>query len=376
MMDEYKPRLTLSPDLNLNAVPEVVDAALPVISPEEAALSPEELATVETFSKQINIEDTNAVLQFGAAAQKNIADFSSTSLEKVKSRDMGEVGDMISGLVVELKGFDAGEQERKGLSGLFRRGLRSLETLKARYEKVEVNVDRISGSLENKQVELMKDIAVLDKLYDMNLAYFKELSMYILAGRKKLREVQQTELPAAQEKASRSGLPEDAQAASDLADKCDRFDKKLHDLELTRIVSIQMAPQIRLLQNNDSLMVEKIQSSIVNTIPLWKTQMVLALGLQHSKEAMEAERAVTDMTNELLRKNAEALRQGTVDIARESQRGVVDVETLRETNQKLIATLDEVKQIQDEGVQKRREAQVELSRIEAELKSKLLEFKR
>lgn len=373
-MDEFKPNLTLTPDLDAAPAPEV--PAVPTVSPEEAALTESELQMVESFAKQINISDTAAVLQFGAAAQKNISDFSTSTLEKIKTKDLGEVGDMIGDLVVELKGFDAEAEGKKGLGGLFKKGGAKLDTLKAKYDKVEVNVDKISGALEGKQVELLKDVAMLDKLYDMNLNYYKELSMYILAGRKKLDEVQTTELPAMQEQARQSGLPQDAQAASDLAEKCGRFDKKLHDLELTRVVSIQMAPQIRLLQNNDSIMVEKIQSSLVNTIPLWKAQMVLALGLEHSREAMEAEQAVTEMTNELLKKNAEKLKLGTVGIAQAAERGTVDIDTLRYTNEQLIQTLDEVKQIQADGAQKRAEARQELERIEGELKEKLLEFKK
>ncbi len=372
-MDEYTPKLTLTPDLD--AAPSAPEVAKPKeFSPEEAALTPEELHMVETFADQIDIKDTTAILQFGAAAQKNISDFSGSTLEKIKTKDLGEVGDMISSLVVELKGFDAEAEGKKGL-GIFKKA-NKLQALKAKYDKVEINVDKISAALEGKQVQLLKDVAMLDKLYDMNLAYYKELSMYILAGRRTLDKEMNETLPALQEKARKSGLPQDAQAASDFSDKCTRFDKKLHDLELTRVVSIQMAPQIRMLQNNDSVMVEKIQSSLVNTIPLWKTQMVLALGLHHSQEAMEAEREVTNMTNELLKKNAQALKQGTIEIAKESERGVVDIETLRITNEQLISTLDEVQQIQRDGAQKRMEARAELERIENELKNKLLEYKK
>jgi len=372
------PTLTLEPELEESAAGEEQQEPKKVIQPvklDESRLSPEELAAAEEFAKKIDVTDSSMVLQYGAAAQKKIAGFSESALEKVRTKDLGAVGDMMSDLVVQLKGFEIEPEEKKGFWGLFRRGGSQIAALKARYDKAAVNVDKISGMLEEHQVQLLKDISMLDKMYDTNLQYFRELSMYIVAGKKKLGEVRVTELPAAQEKAKRTGLPEDAQAANDLANMCLRFEKKLHDLELTRNVSIQMAPQIRLIQNNDSLMAEKIQSSIVNTIPLWKSQMVLALGLAHSQEAMEAQRAVSDMTNELLKRNAEALRQGTIETAKESERGIVDIETLKQTNQTLINTLDEVLRIQEEGKAKRVAAEEELGRIEGELKAKLLEVR-
>ena len=292
----------------------------------------------------------------------------------MRTKDLGEVGEAITGLVTELKGFDATEEE-KGFLGFFKRSGNKIAAMKAKYDKVEVNVDRITGVLDQHQVTLLKDIAMLDKMYDMNLSYFKELSMYILAGKKKLQQVRATVLPELVEKAKRTGLPEDAQAANDMSGMCESFEKKLHDLELTRMVSIQMGPQIRLVQNNDKIMAEKIQSTLVNTIPLWKSQMVLALGLAHSQQAMQAQRAVTDMTNELLRKNADALKMGSIETAREAERGVVDIETLKHTNEQLISTLDEVKRIQDEGREKRRAAEAELGRIEGELKEKLLQVR-
>ena len=371
------PTLTLEPELEESAAEERQEPKKEIqpVKLDESRLSPEELAAAEEFAKKIDVTDTSMVLQYGAAAQKKIAGFSESALEKVRTKDLGAVGDMMSDLVVQLKGFEIEPEEKKGFLGLFRRGGKQIAALKARYDKAAVNVDKISGMLEEHQVQLLKDISMLDKMYDTNLQYFRELSMYIVAGKKKLDEVRATELPAAQEKAQRTGLPEDAQAANDLANMCLRFEKKLHDLELTRNVSIQMAPQIRLIQNNDSLMAEKIQSSIVNTIPLWKSQMVLALGLAHSQEAMEAQRAVTDMTNELLKRNAEALRQGTIATAKESERGIVDIETLKQTNQTLINTLDEVLRIQEEGKAKRVAAEEELGRIEGELKAKLLEMR-
>jgi uncharacterized protein YaaN involved in tellurite resistance len=314
------------------------------------------------------------VLQYGAAAQKKVSSFSESALQKVSNKDLGAVGDMMANLMVQLKGFSA-EAEERGFLGLFKKGGRKIAALKARYEKAAVNVDQIANMLEDHQVTLLKDIAVLDKMYEANLAYFKELTMYIAAGKMRLEEVRNTELAQLREKAQKTGLPEDAQAANDLANMCNRFEKKLHDLELTRNISIQMAPQIRMIQNNNSLMAEKIQSSIVNTIPLWKSQMVIALGLAHSQAAMEAQRAVSDTTNELLRKNADALKLGTIETAKESERGIVDIETLQYTNQSLISTLDEVLKIQQEGREKRRAAEAELLRIEGELKNKLLEMR-
>ena len=313
------------------------------------------------------------VLQYGAASQKKLSDFSDTALSKVKTKDMGETGQLITDLIGELQGFDAAE-ESKGFFGFFKRQQANIANLKTKYEKADVNVERIKAKLEDHQVTLMKDITMLDKMYQLNLVYFKELTMYILAGRKKLESVRANELKAAQEKARRSQLPEDAQAARDLADMCDRFEKKLYDLELTRNISIQMGPQIRLIQSNDTMMAEKIQTTIINTIPLWKNQMVLALGMAHSQQAMQAERAVTDATNELLRKNAATLKQGTIDIAKESERGIVDLETLKQTNKELISTLDELNKIRADGKAKRAAAEVELGRIEGELRAKLLEL--
>ena len=313
------------------------------------------------------------VLQYGAASQKKLSDFSDTALSKVKTKDMGETGQLITDLIGELQGFDAAE-ESKGFFGFFKRQQANIANLKTKYEKADVNVERIKAKLEDHQVTLMKDITMLDKMYQLNLVYFKELTMYILAGRKKLESVRANELKAAQEKARRSQLPEDAQAARDLADMCDRFEKKLYDLELTRNISIQMGPQIRLIQSNDTMMAEKIQTTIINTIPLWKSQMVLALGMAHSQQAMQAERAVTDATNELLRKNAATLKQGTIDIAKESERGIVDLETLKQTNKELISTLDELNKIRADGKAKRAAAEVELGRIEGELRAKLLEL--
>jgi uncharacterized protein YaaN involved in tellurite resistance len=338
-------------------------------------LTDAEKAAVLNFAKQIDIKDSNTVLQYGAGAQKNIADFSASTLNNVRTKDMGEIGDMLGGLVVELRGFDLDPSEKKGIFGLFKRAGNKIEEMKVQYDKAEVNVEKIAEMLEKHQITLLKDVAVLDKMYELNQAYFKELAMYIIAGKRRLEEARTTELAALQKKAQESGLPEDAQAANDYANMCSRFEKKIHDLELTRIISIQMAPQIRLIQNNDSLMIEKIQTSIVNTIPLWKSQMVLALGMYHSKQAMEAQREVTNVTNELLRKNAEALKTGSIETAREAERGIVDLETLKSTNQMLIETLETVRQVQTEGSQKRREAEVELGRIEGELKKKLLEIK-
>ena len=326
------------------------------------------------FAAQIDITDTQMVLTYGAAAQKNISDFSSAALGSVRTKDMGEVGDMLGSLVVELKGMNIDLEEKKGFLGLFKRAGNQLATLKAQYDKAEGNVSRISEELEKHQIVLLKDVATLDKMYDLNQAYFKELSMYILAGKEKLAAERATTLVELKEKAEKSGLPEDAQAYNDYMNMCNRFEKKLHDLELTRMISIQMAPQIRMIQNNDSLMVEKIQTSISNTIPLWKSQMVLALGMYHSQQAMQAQHEVTELTNELLKKNSEMLKTGSVEIAKESERGIVELETLKQTNQNLIDTLEEVRRIQAEGSQKRREAEQELGRIESELKNKLLEM--
>ena len=341
---------------------------------DESSLSDAERKMVNDFAEKIQISNSNLVLQYGSGAQKKIADFSETALNNVRTKDMSEVGEMLTNVVVELKKFNVDEEE-KGLFSFFKRSGNKISTYKAKYSSAEANVNRICNVLEDHQVQLMKDIAMLDKMYELNKVYFKELSMYILAGKKKLAEVESTELPAAQEKARRTGLPEDAQAANDLSAMCNRFEKKLHDLELTRTISIQMAPQIRLIQNNDTLMTEKIQSTLVNTIPLWKSQMVLALGVAHSQQAADAQKAVTDMTNELLRKNAETLKMSSIETAKQSERGIVDIETLKTTNESLISTLDEVMRIQQEGRQKRQEAETELRRIENDLKNKLLEMR-
>ena len=372
---EWKPSLTLNPqpaDAEAAGMKEAEPSAPEL---DKKQLTPEEQRMVTDFAHKIDVTDTNLVLQYGSGAQKKIADFSSSALANVRTKDMDAVGGMLSDLVLQLKGFEFKPEEKKGLLGFFKKTGNQIAALKTRYDKVEVNVDRISEMLENHQIQLMKDIAMLDKMYDQNLAYFKELSMYILAGKEKLEGVRANELSALLDKAKRSGLPEDAQAANDLSNMCNRFEKKLHDLELTRMISIQMGPQVRLIQNNDSQMAEKIQSSLVNTIPLWKSQMVLALGLAHSRQAMEAQRGVSDMTNELLRKNADALKMGTIETAKESERGIVDIETLQHTNAALISTLDEVRRIQEEGYQKRRSAEAELGRIEGELKQKLLELR-
>ena len=338
-------------------------------------LTETEQKAVHDFSEKIDITDTNAILTYGAASQRNIAGFSENTLNSVRTKDMGEVGNMLSSLVIELRGFGGDGDEKKGIFGLRRKVQTQIATMKAEYDKVSVNVDKIADMLEKHQYTLLKDAAMLDKMYEVNQAYFKELTMYILAGKQKLAECSTTVLPELRKKAAESGLPEDAQAANDYANMINRFEKKLHDLELTRMISIQMAPQIRLIQNNDTLMVEKIQTSIVNTIPLWKSQMILALGMHHSQQAMEAQRQVTNMTNELLMKNAEKLKQGTIEIAKESERGIVDVETLVATNSRLIETLEEVRTIQTEGSQRRRAAEVELGRIEGELKQKLLDLR-
>lgn len=364
------PTLTLDPAEDL-AAPQPQKQVAP--DPQAVRLSPEEQAMVDSFAQKIDITNSQQVLQYGSACQKKIGDFSEAALAKVSTKDLGEVGEMITDLIGELKNFDA-EEEEKGLFGFFKKKSNQIAALKSKYDKAETNVENIQSMLEGHQVQLLKDIAMLDKMYELNMAYFKELSMYILAGKQKLADVRTGALQQAMEKARTSGLPEDAQAARDLSDQCERFEKKLYDLELTRNISLQMGPQIRLLQNNNSMMAEKIQSTIVNTIPLWKNQMVLALGLAHSQQAMQAERAVTDMTNELLKKNADALKMGTLETARESQRGVVDIETLQQTNKSLIETLDELNKIQTEGRAKRAAAQQELTRIEDELKQKMMEI--
>ena len=340
---------------------------------DENVLTEEECKMAEQFARQIDLTNSTMILQYGAGTQKKMADFSETALDNVRTKDLGEVGNLLGSVVQELKDFD--EEEERGFFGIFKKQANKLQSLKTKYASAEANVNQICKVLEGHQVQLMKDIAVLDKMYELNLTYFKELTMYILAGKKKLREVQETELADMRMKAQRSGLAEDAQAARDLEAMCPRFEKKIHDLELTRMVSIQTAPQIRLVQNNDTIMAEKIQSTIVNTIPLWKSQMVLALGVAHSRQAAEAQREVTDMTNELLKKNAETLKMATVETAKESERGIVDMETLKTTNESLISTLDEVMQIQAEGRQKRQEAEVEIRKMEQELKEKLLQIR-
>lgn len=342
---------------------------------EEQILTEEEKKQVEEFSQKIQLEHSTSILQYGAGVQKKMADFSEQTLNRVRTKDMGEVGEMLTSIVTELKGFDPAEEE-KGLFGAIRKKAGGISKRKIQFAKAEANVDKICELLESHQIQLLKDIATMDKMYEVNKNYYKELTMYILAGKKKLLTVEKEELPKLTDRAALTGKPEDAQTVNDLVNLCNRFEKKIHDLELTRMISIQMAPQIRLVQNNDTLMSEKIQTTLVNTIPLWKSQMVLAVGIDHSREAAKAQRQVTDMTNELLLKNAEALKMASVETAKESERGIVDMETLRVANEKLIATLDEVKQIQVEGKAKRQEAEVELGRIEGELKEKLLEFAR
>ena len=341
----------------------------------EDVLSPEERKMVEAFAKQIDIRNTNGVLQYGVGTQKKIADFSEAALQNVRAKDLGEVGDMLTSVVTTLRNCDV-EEEEKGFFSFFRKAENKISNMKGKYEKAEVQVENICEVLEGHQVQLLKDIAILDNMYEQNLAYFKELSMYIMAGKMKLKEAQEQELPAMIQKAQMTGLPEDAQAAKDFEAMCTRFEKKIHDLELTRMVSIQTAPQIRLVQNSNTMMVEKIQSTVVNTIPLWKSQLVLALGVEHANQAAKAQRQVTDMTNELLRKNAEVLKMATVETAKESERGIVDLETLQHTNATLISTLDEVMQIQTEGREKRRAAEAELQKMENELKVKLLELRK
>jgi len=370
------PELTLESSATPTPAAPAAQAAKPEAAPvemDEKLLSDEEKKAVDEFSKKINLSDSNVILQYGAAAQKNVASFSESALNSVRAKDLGEVGKSLSELVVELRGFGDGE-EKKGLAGLFKKTGNKLETMKSQYSKVETNVDQIARELEQHQVTLLKDVAMFDQMYELNLKYYKELTMYILAGKKRLSEVRAGELEELRKKAEASGAQEDAQRYNDLVQMCERFEKKLHDLELTRMVSIQMGPQTRLLQNNDTLMVEKIQSSLVNTIPLWKSQMVLALGLEHSRQATAAQSAVTEMTNELLKKNADMLKMGTVATAKEAERSIVDIETLQHTNEQLISTLDEVLNIQRDGAAKRKAAEVELTKIEGELKQKLMEL--
>ena len=367
------PSLTLEPDLGEFEKKEEVIPKKQLQKEEVPVLTPEEQKMVNDFAAKIDIENTNQILQYGAGTQKKMADFSDTALENVKTQDLGEIGELISNVVGELKDFDV--QEEGKFFGFFKKQTSKIENLKNKYDKAQANVEKITDSLQQHQVRLMKDSAMLDKMYEQNLHYFKELTMYILAGKKKLEETRNGNLAEMKNKAALSGLPEDAQAARDLDEKCSRFEKKLHDLELTRTIAMQTAPQIRLIQNNDTVMVEKIQTTIVNTIPLWKSQMVLALGIAHSAEAAQAQRQVTDITNELLRKNAETLHMATVETAKESERGIVDLETLQKTNADLIQTLDDVMRIQMEGRQKRQAAEMEMHRMEEELKRKLLEIR-
>lgn len=381
MNEQNTPMLTLEPEfetpaLTLNPEAVMAEEAKKEVKPVdiEDTLSDAEKKVVDDFADKIDIENSTMVLQYGSAAQKKIAGFSDTALENVRTKDLGEIGDKVVDLVTELKGFDIDDDD-KGFWSFFKKPINKLASLKAKYDSAEKNVNVIAESLEGHQVTLMKDIVMLDKLYEMNLGYHKELSMYIIAGKKKLIKERETTLVELKNKAQATGLAEDAQKANDFAQLCDNFEKKIHDLELTRMVSVQMSPQIRLVQNNDKLMAEKIQSTIVNTIPLWKSQMVLALGLAHSEAAVRAQREVSDMTNELLKKNAEILKTSTIETAKESERGIVDMETLRQTNASLIATLDEVVKIQDEGREKRRAAEIELGKLEGELKQKLLDIR-
>lgn len=378
MSDELKdftvtPTLTFEPLQEQAPVAEVKKEEPAKSEMDDSILSEEERKIVDDFARQIDIRNSAAILQYGAGTQKKMADFSEDALDKVRTKDLGEVGDLLEDVVTELKNFDA-EEERKGIMGFFKKGANKLEAMKNKYTKAEANVNKIVETLEKHQIQLMKDAAIMDKMYALNLNYFKELSMYILAGKKKLKEIRATELPQLMSKAQATGLPEDAQAAKDLDSLCERFEKKIHDLELTRMIAVQTAPQIRLVQGNDTLMAEKIQSTIVNTIPLWKSQMVIALGVAHSTEAAKAQREVTDMTNALLQKNAQTLKMATIEAAKESERGIVDIETLQKTNESLISTFDEVMNIQREGREKRRAAEAEMYRLEGELKQKLLQI--
>ena len=386
-MDEIK--LTLNPTVAAPEAATAVAAAEEAISEAETIVqqvqadtvnvqqfSEEEQQMIDSFSKQIDITDANLVFSYGAAAQQNISQFSDAALKNVKTKDLDEIGDAIADLVTELRGFDADEEESKGFFGFFKKQRDNVTTMKAKYDETEVNVNKIVEALEGHQIQLLKDIAMLDRLYDQNLTYFKELSMYIVAGKKRLEEFRANEMKAAYDKAEASGLPEDAQAAKDLSDKANRFEKNLYDLELTRNISIQMAPQIRMIQSSNQLMAEKIQTSIVNTIPLWKNQMVMALGIAHTQKAMEAQRSVTDLTNELLKKNAEKLHMASVESAKEAERGIIDIETLKHTNKMLIDTMDEVLNIQQTGREKRRAAEQELATIENELRQKMLETRK
>ena len=374
-LEESIPSLTLTPELDAQA--EAAEEAAPEVEPvflDESAYTEAERKVIADFSEKIDITNATMVLQYGSAAQKKLSDFSESALSNVRTKDLGEVGELVTDLVGELKGFDVDEDEG-GIFGFFKKSANKLTNLKARYDKAETNVDKICTVLENHQVQLLKDIAMLDKMYEKNLGNYKELGMYILAGKKKLQSIRETVLPEMIAKAQKTGDVADSQAANDMAAFCDRFEKKIHDLELTRMISLQMGPQIRLVQNNDTLMAEKIQSTLTNTIPLWKSQMVLALGMEHSVQATKAQREVTEMTNQLLKKNAEKLKMATIETAKESERGIVDIETLKNTNKMLVETLDEVVKIQNDGRQKRREAEQELGRIEGELKQKLLELR-
>ena len=374
-LEESIPSLTLTPELDAQA--EAAEEAAPEVEPvflDESAYTEAERKVIADFSEKIDITNATMVLQYGSAAQKKLSDFSESALSNVRTKDLGEVGDLVTDLVGELKGFDVDEDEG-GFLGFFKKSANKLTNLKARYDKAETNVDKICTVLENHQVQLLKDIAMLDKMYEKNLGNYKELGMYILAGKKKLQTIRETVLPEMIAKAQKTGDAADSQAANDMAAFCDRFEKKIHDLELTRMISLQMGPQIRLVQNNDTLMAEKIQSTLTNTIPLWKSQMVLALGMEHSVQATKAQREVTEMTNQLLKKNAEKLKMATIETAKESERGIVDIETLKNTNKMLVETLDEVVKIQNDGRQKRREAEQELGRIEGELKQKLLDIR-
>ena len=385
MTENSMPELTLTPSAAAEETPQLVLGGEPPAAAEPAKqeaepvklddsmLTEAERKMVDDFSKKIDITNSQMVLEYGSAAQKSVASFSENALSSVRNKDLGEVGETLTSLVVEIKDF--GEEEKKGLFGMFKKASNKLEVMKAQYGKVEQSVDKIARELEQHQITLMKDIAMFDQMYELNLKYYKELTMYILAGKKRLTEIRSTELEELRKKAESSGKAEDAQAYNDLSQMCDRFEKKLHDLELTRMVSIQMGPQTRMLQNNDTLMVEKIQSSLVNTIPLWKSQMVLALGLENSRKATEAQSAVTQATNDLLKKNADMLKMGTIATAREAERSIIDIETLQHTNEQLISTLDEVLQIQRDGAQKRREAEQQLGKIEGELKAKLMELR-
>ncbi len=370
---EETPTLTfgLPTENEAKAVPETA-AQTAETTDKEAELTPEEMQKVDAFAEQINLTDSQAIMNYGVGTQKKMADFSEKAIDNVRTKDMGEVGDMLTSLVTQLKDFDV-EEDNKGIMSIFRKGNNRVNALKAKYSKVETNVSTISGELEKHQIQLMKDVELLDRMYALNLDYYKELSMYIIAGKKKLQQVREKDLVRLQQKARLSGLPEDAQAVKDLAAQCDRFEKKIYDLELTRTVAMQTGPQIRMVQSSDTMMAEKIQSTIVNTIPLWKNQMVIAIGIEHSTQAAKAEREVNDMTNALLRKNADALKSATVATAKESERGIVDMETLKHTNETLISTLDEVMAIQKDGKEKRHAAEAELQGIESELKQKLLQ---